>query len=121
MPGLNIVVVTDEPERFRGALMLAMAQAALGGRTRIFLQVDAVRLLRPSTTAPRDRDHAAHGLPSLAALIDEALDAGVALVACQSGMTLAGIDADDLNPRIEAGGPVSFLQSAGPDERLLSV
>lgn len=101
--------------------MLAMAQAALGGRTRIFLQLDAVRLLDPLAAAPRDRDHAAHGLPSLSALIGEALDAGVALVACQSGMALAGIDAAHLDPRIETGGPVSFLQSVEPDERLLSV
>lgn len=101
--------------------MLAMAQAALGRRTRIFLQLDAVRLLAPLAAAPRDGDHAVHGLPSLRALIGEALDAGVALVACQSGLTLSGIDATDLDPRIEAGGPVSFLQSVEPDERLLSV
>lgn len=121
MPGLNLVVLTDEAERFRGALTLALAQAALGSAVRLFLQLDAVRLLTPSTEAPRDRDHAAHGLPTLAVLIDEALEAGIAIIACQSGLALAGLEATALDARIEAGGPLSFLQGLSPEERLLVV
>ncbi|RXR30267.1 DsrE family protein [Sphingobium fluviale] len=118
MPGLNFVVLTDDAERLRGALTLALAHAALGGEARLFLQLDAVRLLTPPLSAPRDADHAAHGLPTLAALVTEALDAGVAIIACQSGLALAGLAADALDPRITAGGPVSFLQSIGPEGRL---
>lgn len=121
MPGLNIVILTDDAERLRGALMLALAQVALGREARLFLQLDAVRLLRPPVSAPRDADHAAHGLPSLAVLIDEALDANVTVLACQSGLALAGLDAATLDPRISAGGPVSFLQSLASEDRLLII
>lgn len=121
MPGLNILVLTDDAERFRGALTLALAQAALGGGVRLFLQLDAVRLLRDAAPAPRDDDHAAHGLPTLAVLIDEALEAGIAILACQSGLALAGLDAAALDMRIEAGGPLSFLQGCGERDRLIVV
>ena len=76
MPGLNLIVLSDDAERLRGALVLALTQMALGAQVRLFLQLDAVRLLAPPLSAPRDADHAAHGLPGLAALIEEALDAG---------------------------------------------
>ncbi len=118
MPSLNIAILSDDAERLRGVLTLALAHVALGGEARLFLQLDAVRSLAPTISAPRDADHAAHGLPTLAALMDEALDAGVRIIACQSGLTLAGLDAAMLNPRIIAGGPVSFLQSIDPEDRL---
>jgi len=121
MPGLNLVVLTDDAERLRGALMLAMAHAALGGEARLFLQLDAVRLLAPPVAAPRDTDHAAAGLPPLASLLDEALGIGVQVIACQSGLALANMQAADLDPRIMAGGPISFLQSIGAEDRLLAV
>lgn len=121
MPGLSIVVLTDDAERFRGALTLALAQAALGSSVRLFLQLDAVRLLAPTAPAPRDDNHAAHGLPTLAVLIDEALEAGIAIIACQSGLALAGLEAAALDTRIEAGGPLSFLQGLAPEERLLVI
>ncbi len=121
MPGLNIVVLTDDVERFRGALTLALATQALGADSRIFLQLDAVRLLVTDTPAPRDAEHRAQGLPGLRALIAEALEDGVTLIACQSGLTMAGLEAGALDPRIEAGGPVSFLQSIGADDRLVIV
>tara|TARA_R110000787_G_scaffold141196_3_gene254675 strand:- start:48 stop:413 length:366 start_codon:yes stop_codon:yes gene_type:complete len=121
MPGLNMIVLSDDAERLRGALMLAMAHAALDGEARLFLQLDAVRLLAPPIAAPRDADHAAAGLPSLASLLEEALESGVSVLACQSGLALANIRTADLDPRIAAGGPISFLQSIGAKDRLLTV
>ncbi len=121
MPGLNLVMVTEDSERYRGALTLALAHVALGGEARLFLQLDAVRLLAPPLRAPRDDAHAAQGLPSLAALLGEALDCGVTITACQSGLALAELSLADLDPRIEAGGPVSFLQASGADGRLVVI
>lgn len=121
MPRLNIVLLTEDAERLRGALTLALTQEALGQKARLFLQLDAVRLLVPPIHAPRDTDHTAHGLPTLAQLIDAALEAGIKLIACQSGLALADIQADQLDSRIEAGGPISFLQALGPDDRLLTI
>lgn len=121
MSSLNLLLLTDDAERLRGALTLALAHGALGGTARLFLQLDAVRLLAPPVHAPNDADHIANGLPSLAALLDETLEAGIAIIACQSGLALARLDLSSLDPRIEAGGPVSFLQSSGADGRLLFV
>ncbi|MGD9809966.1 MAG: DsrE family protein [Sphingobium sp.] len=119
MPGLNIAVLVDDAERLRGALTLALAHVALGGSARLFLQLDAVRMLQSPIRAPRDADHVSHGLPSLADLIGEALETGIEIIACQSGLALAGLALSDLDPRIVAGGPVSFLQASGAGDRLL--
>lgn len=119
MRALRIVVTTADPERLRGALVLASAQAALGGEAALFLQLDAVALLREPISAPADEAHRAAGLPTLVALIDEALALGVAIAACQSGLALCGMTAGALPPGVEASGPVSFLQQTGDEARLL--
>lgn len=118
-PPLLLIAATADAERLRGALTIACTEAALGGAVRLFLLLDAVALLEPSITAPRDDAHVAHGLPRLVALIDDALDLGVRIIACQSGLALAGIAADALDPRIETGGPVSALAETGPADRML--
>lgn len=119
MRPLRIVVATAEAERLRGALVLAAAQAALGANAALFLQLDAVALLRAPIMGPRDDAHRAAGLPGLAALVEEALGLGVAIIACQSGMALAGLTAQMLPAGVETGGPVGFLQQTGDDARLL--
>src|SRR3546814_9198577 len=91
MRELRIVVATADAERLRGALVIAAAQAALGGGAAVFLQLDAVGLLRMPVEAPRDEAHRAAGLPSLAMVIEEALGLGVTLLACQSGLALCGM------------------------------
>ncbi|WP_176592732.1 DsrE/DsrF/DrsH-like family protein [Sphingobium sp. EM0848] len=121
MRELRIVVATADAERLRGALVMAAAHAALGGQAAVFLQLEAVGLLRTPVEAPQDAAHRAAGLPSLAALIEEALGLGVALLACQSGLALCGLLVEDLPPGVEAGGPVAFLQQTGDEARLLFV
>ncbi len=120
MRGLKIIVLTDDAERFRGALGIAAAHAALGGEAALFLQLDAVRLLG-TPTAPKDDIHQAEGLPTLAALLEHALVLGVKITVCQSGMALARIEAGALDARIEAGGPVQFLGDCRDDDRLLMI
>lgn len=119
MRGLNIIVAAADAERLRGALVLAAAQAALGGEAAIFLQLDAVALMRAPLVAPRDADHRAVGLPDLAALLADSLALGVALSVCQSGLALCDMSATDLPEGIDIGGPVSFLQRTRDDARLL--
>src|SRR3546814_14104241 len=65
------------------------------------------------------RSHRAAGLPSLAMVIEEALGLGVTLLACQSGLALCGMTADDLPKGVEVGGPVGFLQQTGEEARLI--
>ncbi|WP_242128787.1 DsrE family protein [Sphingobium sp. Sx8-8] len=119
MRELRIVVLTADAERLRGGLVMAAAQAALGGKAAVFLQLDAVGLLRAPIGAPRDEAHEAAGLPSLAALMEEALGLGVVVLACQSGLALCGLSAEDLPEGVEVGGPVGFLQQGGDEARLL--
>ncbi|MBO9527805.1 MAG: DsrE family protein [Sphingobium yanoikuyae] len=119
MRALRIVVMTADAERLRGALVLATAQAALGGGASLFLQLDAVALLALPLAAPEDAAHQAAGLPTLAELLAEALDMGVALIACQSGLALSGLSVDALPAGVEIGGPLSFLQQTDDAARLL--
>lgn len=119
MRDLRIIVATADAERLRGALVLAAAQAALGGQAAIFLQLDAVSLLRQPIAAPEDAAHLAAGLPTLAMLIDEALGLGVIILACQSGLALSDLSAQDLPEGIEVSGPIGFLQGTDEQARLL--
>ncbi|MBK5264582.1 MAG: DsrE/DsrF/DrsH-like family protein [Alphaproteobacteria bacterium] len=121
MRTLKIVILTPDPERFRGALTLAAAQAALGAHVTIFCQLEAAALLRRPFTAPNDAAHQAAGLPTLDDLMSDAAGLGVRFIACQSGMELCGINANDLSLHTSTGGPVSFLQSVGDGDRLVMV
>ena len=119
MRELRIVVATADAERLRGALVLASAQAALGGAASIFLQLDAVALLRQTAQAPEDAAHLAAGLPSLNQLIIEALALDVTILACQSGMALHDVAASELPDGISISGPIAFLQQTGDEARLI--
>lgn len=121
MRGLKIIVLTADAERFRGALTVAAAHAAMGGEAALFLQLDAVSLLLAPRMAPRDEAHRDAGLPPLAALMDDALALGVGMLVCQSGLDLAGLTADQLGSGILASGPVAFLQQVKEDDRLMLV
>src|SRR3546814_2029415 len=84
MRNLQIVIRTPDPERVRGAITLAAAQAALGASVSIFLQLEAVALLRPTYGATGDSAHKAKGLPTLAELMEDATALGVTFTLCQS-------------------------------------
>lgn len=118
MHPLKIVLTTPDAERFRGALTLAAAQAALGGEAALFLQLDAVAMLCPPLSAPRDDAHATAGLPTLAALLADAMAMGVRITACQSGLTLCDLTADTLPTGVDVGGPVQFLTDGDANARV---
>lgn len=99
MRGLTILVATADPARFRTALMLASAQAALGASARVYAHEDAVRLLVPGE------------------LMTTARELGVTLIACQTGLAEAGLPLPD---GVEGGGLVSLLAELG-DDRLVTV
>ncbi|WP_294320627.1 DsrE family protein [uncultured Sphingomonas sp.] len=111
MRGLTIIVTGPDPDRYRAVLTMACAAAALGGRTRVYLHEAAVTLL----TAP---DLAPEGLPDLPALRAIADDSGVALIACQTGLALAGLSAD--MQRVAAGGLIDLLATL-EDDRLVTL
>jgi predicted peroxiredoxin len=118
VPGLNIVVAGEDEARLHAALSVAAAWAALDRPARIFLQSEAVALLRaPPREAERGRSEA--GIPTLADLLEEAIALGASVTACQSGLALAGLSAADLPPGVDTGGLVDFLASSRPDDQLM--
>lgn len=118
MRGLTIIVADLSSERFRAALALAAANAALGGRARVFCQGEAVSVLRPPIQGMEDDMQVEAGLPALADLFEEAIGLGVELIACQSGVQLTNTDIRTLDKRIAYGGLVSVMQTLD-DDRLV--
>lgn len=104
MTGLAIIVAGADGARFRTALTLAAAHAALGGRTRLLLDGDAVRL----------------GVPPGDALLESCFDLGVAITLCQSGLAAAGLDAASLDRRFGYGGMVGLLADLGDDRLVIA-
>jgi len=96
--GLTIMVATGDGQRFRAALTLAAANAALGGRTRVYLHETAVQLI--ATDEP---------------LLTTALEIGATLIVCQTGLAASGLDARDLPSGVETGGLVALLADLGED------
>lgn len=117
MRGLTIIIATADPARFHAALSLAAAQAALERPARLFLQAEAVALLRQPVAMPDDARYSAAGMPRLGELLDEAMALGVTVTACQTGLALAGMEASDLPGGIETGGLIELLTQA-EDDRL---
>lgn len=115
MRGLILIVASRDAARFRSALEVAAAQAALGRPARLFLQADAVALLRSMDELP-----APQGQPTLRQMLEETLALGATVTACQSGLALAGMTAADLPVDIETGGLVELLAGAGDDQLLMA-
>lgn len=121
MSGLVIIIASADPERLRTGLVMAAAHAALDGSARLFLQGEAVGLLKlPIHDPDADRQTAA-GLPTLDELVDEAFDLGATIGACQSSLALLGHTATDYDPAIEWGGMVGLLARLAPTDRLVVV
>jgi len=104
LSGLAIIVATPDARRFRTALTLAAAHAALGKRTSILLDGEAVAL---ASDPPRD-------------LLETCLELGATITLCQSGLAAAGLDAAALDARFDYGGMVGLLAGLG-DDRLVVV
>jgi predicted peroxiredoxin len=107
MSGLTIIVASGDPARFAAALEIAAANAALGRRTRLFLQSDAVQLLRQDAASNTE-------------LLGEAIALGASITLCQSGLALAGMTADRLPAGVETGGLVELLATSGDDQLLMA-
>lgn len=119
MHGLSLVIASGDGARLYAAFETAMAAAALGARVRIFVQGEAVALLRAPVGFAGDAARRAAGQPDLAQMIAEAAAMNVVLIACQSGMALASLSAGDMGSHIRAGGLVGFLAGVAPDDRLI--
>ncbi len=119
MSGLVLVIGDESVERFRTALVMACANAALDRKARLFFQGDALRLIRLPMQDPDAPRQASAGLPTLAQLLDEALSLGVTIAACQSSLALLDLDTGDFDSCVEWGGMIGLLADILPDDRLI--
>ncbi len=99
MRGLTIIVSGADSAGLDAALTLANAQAALGGRARVYLHDAAVTLAFPA---------------DLRAAADEL---GVLFIACQTALDLHGVA---LPAGFEGGGMVGLLSSLGDDRLVMA-
>lgn len=119
--GLVIIVATGDPERFRTAMTIATAQAAVGGAVAVYCHEGSVALLARTPRADDRTDTlTAAGLPDRRALIALASETGVRLIACQTGLALHDLALADLVPDVESGGLVGLMATLG-DSRLIAV
>ncbi len=118
--GLTIVLASADHDRLRSALGMAAAQAALGGAARLFLDGPAAGLVEPPIASAGDDRHKTAGLPTLAQLVETALDLGVTITLCQTGLALAGISAEQVDLRFQTGGMTRLLATLG-DDRLVAL
>ncbi len=120
MAGLAIIISSVDPDRFRAALTLALAQAALGGRVEVYFHEYSVLLLHNAAHDDDDSgDLAGAGLPDRLQLLAMAQGAGITLTACQTGLALTNIPIEALVEGARAGGMVGLLAGLGSD-RLIS-
>ena len=117
--GVTIVLAGSDDERLHAALSLAAANAALGRRSRLFLQGAAVAMLGRADQ-PGDAERSRHGIPTVPELIGELLAMGGEIIACQSGLALAGMEAGQLPHGIATGGLVEILTTRGDDQLLMA-
>lgn len=105
MPGVRglAIIVSEAGPRLATALLLAAAAAALGREVAMLFDGASITAL----LTPDER-------------LRSALDLGVRVVACQSGLADAGLSAADLPTGIVTGGMVSFLAAAGDAQIVLA-
>ena len=118
--GLALVFAEASHARLHAGLTLACAAAALGRPVRAFFHGESVAALTPARHWAGDATYAAKGIPTVAELLSTALDSGVAVMACQSGLLLCGLNPAMLADGVETGGMVAFLADAREDELLIA-
>ncbi len=114
---LAILLITGTHERAHYAFMLAAAAAAIGRPVVLFATNDGCRaLLRDWSSlpdAPRDALIQQQGIAGLDELRDAASDLGARLLACDSGLRMAGLSSTPLLAAVEITGIPAFLVAVG--------
>ncbi len=97
------IIVSAAGPRLTTALTLAASAAALGRRVAILFDGSSVAALTVADP-----------------LLGTAIDLGVAVTACQTGLADAGLTAGALPAGVVTGGMVGFLASVGDAQILLA-
>lgn len=114
--GLALIFAEANHARIHAGLTLACGSAALGRRVRLFFQAEAVCALQAERRWGGDATFVAAGMPSISELIHSALELGVSIMACPTGLHMCGMAPATLDERIESAGMVAFLADAKGDD-----
>lgn len=118
--GLAVIFAEANHARLHAGLSLACAAAAMDRPVRLFFHGESVCALQQGRRWGGDTPYEAAGLATLAGLIAQTQELGVAIMACPTGLHLCGLDAANLDERIETGGLIAFMAMAKTDELLLA-
>ncbi|MGK2285582.1 DsrE/DsrF/DrsH-like family protein [Pedomonas sp. V897] len=110
--GLAIIFSDSTHGRIHAGLNLACASAAMGRPVQIFFHGEAVTALDPHRKWKGDDTFASAGLPSICDMVKTALELGIPMTACTTGLHLCGLTANQLPGGVEAAGMVAFLADA---------
>jgi len=114
---LGILLIAGTHERAHYAFVLATAAAAIGRSVTVFATNDGCRaLLEDWTTladAGRDATLPPLGIATFADLRTAAVDLDIRLIACESGLRMAGLETAPLAETVEVAGVVTFLAAVG--------
>ncbi|MEO8714340.1 MAG: DsrE/DsrF/DrsH-like family protein [Acetobacteraceae bacterium] len=114
---LGILLISGEPGRAHYAFVLAAGAAALGRTVVLFATNEGTRALCADIT-----DLDAMPRPACVAGIGElraaAVDLGVRLIACETGLLMAGLAPTRLLEGVEVAGVATFLAAIGPGQML---
>lgn len=109
---LGILLISGEPERAHYAFVLAAGAAALGRMVVAFATNEGTRALCADITA-LDTEPRPPGVAGLAELRGAAVDLGVRLIACETGLLMAGVAPSALLEGVEVAGIATFLTAIG--------
>ena len=114
---LGILLISGTHERAHYAFVLATAAAAIGRTVTLFATNDGCRALLADWTtladATRDTTLPPLGIATLEDLRSAAIDLDIRLIACESGLRMAGLETEPLAETVEIAGVVTFLAAVG--------
>lgn len=116
-PALGILLISGGHERAHYALMLAAGAAAIGRRVIVFATNGGCQAFAAVRTgmddAARDGAVVAAGVAGLDELFEAAEALGVVLMACDSGLRMAGMADGALRKGVVVAGIPTFLSTVG--------
>lgn len=123
---LGIVLSTGDYERAHYALMMATAAASVGRPVVLFATNAGINALRRRTPdgepgwthlagSVRDVDLQGHGIAGMADLLVAAVELGIRVMICETGLRAEGLTAADLTAGVpgEITGLISFYEAVG--------
>lgn len=110
---LALIIGSTSYDGVHTGLSLAANASAMGRNSIIFVHATATQAVFTDHSWPEDTAVRATGAPTIADLIETALELGARIIVCQTGLILHNRTADHLDPRMETGGMIDFLQRIG--------